>query len=89
MKLLKKQSIKAQQRTYTDQQGAEKKVYRQIGELITFQDEQTGNTFQKVELYTMPGANISVFEMEQQAPQQQSPQQQAPNQEDIQVDIPF
>ena len=84
MKLLKKESIKAMQRTYTDQQGAEKKVYRQIGELITFQDEQTGNTFQKVELYTMPGANISVFEMEN---QQQA--QQAPNQGDIQVDIPF
>lgn len=61
MQVVKKENLVVTVRKYTDQQGKEKSVFKTIGELTTFQDNN-GQTFQKAELYHIPGASISVFE---------------------------
>jgi len=85
MPLLKKENIVAVQGTYQDQQGAEKKEYRTIGEVLTISG-QDGSSFQKIKLYHMPGADISLFE---QKPKEQATQQNQPQQETINPVIPF
>ena len=55
----KRQNIVVVFDTY-QKDGKEKKVWKTIGEIVTFQGED--GEFSKVNLYTMPGANISLFE---------------------------
>jgi hypothetical protein len=100
MNVIKKEFLKVVTGNFTNQQGEQKNVYKTIGELTTFQD-QNGNTFQGAEIYHMPGVRVKVFEAEQkqapqQAPQQatsQAPQQatsQAPSEDDVETqNIPF
>lgn len=79
--VIKRENITVITREYTDNQGNQKKVYKTIGELTTFQGDD-GSTYQKGELF-YPHANFNLYPQEdrnQQQPQQpQQPQyQQAP-----------
>lgn len=60
MKPIMKSDLSVVVRTYTDKDGKEKKVWRKIGELATFRNDD-GTTFTKCELFHMPGSQISVF----------------------------
>ena len=62
MNVVKKENMAIVIRTYTDQSGQEKKVFKTIGEITTFQGEK--GTFQSAEIYTIPGARISIFSQE-------------------------
>ena len=81
MGLLKKENICISE-AYTDSQGNEKKLWKTIGEIVTF----SGNDgpFQKVKLWGSSGfVDCSVFEQDKKdapAPQQGGYQQQAPQQ---------
>lgn len=89
-KLIKKENIVVVTRTYQDQQGKNKNVYKNIGEILTFSGEYSES--KKVELYFMPGANISVFEQKENAQRQENSysQSQKHYEETISVDnIPF
>lgn len=61
IKRIKTEMLSAVQRTYTDSSGANKSIYRNIGELLTFQKDD-GSTYQTVELYHMPSVKIGVYE---------------------------
>ena len=74
MKVAKKSDLVIVVRTYTDKEGKEKKVWKSIGELTTFQDDD-GTFFSKVELYHMPGVSVSVFE---QKPREQEQEEKTP-----------
>ena len=58
-KVIKKEDLAIVLREY-EANGEKKKVWRTIGELATFENED-GSQYKKVELYFMPGARISVF----------------------------
>lgn len=60
MEVARKSDIVVVVREY-EKDGEKKKVYRNIGELTTFKGDD-GTYFSKVELWHMPGAQISVFE---------------------------
>lgn len=70
--LIKKENLCVVVDTYTDQQGQEKNVYKAIGEIVTLQGNN--GQFQKVNLFHMPGANISVFEQNKDGQTQQATQ---------------
>ena len=62
MQVIKKQNIVVVFGTY-QKEGKEKKIWKPIGEIITFQGDD--GEFSKVNLFSMPGANISLFEQKQ------------------------
>ncbi len=87
MALIKKENICICEE-YTDGQGSPKKLWRTIGELVTF--DGANGQFQKVKLWGPGGfQDASVLEprdnaqqaQQQQPPQQQGYQQQAPQQQ--------
>jgi hypothetical protein len=61
MQIIKKHNLCVSIRTYQDEQGKDKNVYKTIGEITTL-DDGKGGQFQLAELYTMPGQTIKVFE---------------------------
>lgn len=61
IQVVKKSDMCVAIRTYTDKEGNEKKVYKTIGEVTTFKDDE-GKIFSNAELYHMPGVKISLFE---------------------------
>jgi hypothetical protein len=63
MEVVKKSDIVVVVREY-EKEGAKKKVYKNIGEITTFKGDD-GTYFSKVELWHMPGAQISVFEQKE------------------------
>jgi hypothetical protein len=83
--ILKKENITIVIREYNDGQGNQKKVYKTIGELVTWQGDD-GSTYQSGEMWGPTGSTqFKVFEQNnnQQQPQQGAPQQhqqQAPQQ---------
>ena len=79
MKVVKRENLTVVTRTYTDKQGQEKKVWKTIGEITTFEGDD-GRTFQSAELYMMPEVRISVFEQKE---RQQS------QEEKVVEEIPF
>ena len=80
MQLVKKENLVIKLREY-EKDGVTKGVYKTIGELITFSDGQ--KQFQKVELYHIPEANISVYP-------QRDRQEQKAQQPEVDIDkIPF
>lgn len=60
MEVVKKSDLVVVVREY-EKDGEKKKVWKNIGELTTFKGDD-GTYFSKVELFHMPGAQISVFE---------------------------
>lgn len=74
-------------RTYTDNQGNEKKVWQRIGELAQFQNDDGGVSLSG-SLYHMPGVKISAFEQKERDNQQRSSGA-APEKEINVDDIPF
>lgn len=60
MKVVKRSDLVVVVREY-ESQGEKKKVWKNIGELTTFQADD-GSYFSKAELFHMPGVSISVFE---------------------------
>jgi len=85
MNVVKRENLTVVTRTYTDKQGQEKKVWKTIGEITTFEGDD-GSKFQSAELYTMPGVRISVFEQKEKGTQETAPQ---PKQNDPIDDLPF
>ena len=77
--LIKKENMTIVIREYTDTNGNPKKVYKTIGELVTFQGED-GSYYQKGEMWGPTGStSFSVFSQEERTQQPQQPQyQQAP-----------
>lgn len=64
MALIKKQNIVAVQGTYKTKEGQEKNFTRQIGELLTFSNEN-GGEFQAMNLFHMPGVKISIYDQKE------------------------
>lgn len=77
--LIKKENMTIVIREYTDNSGNPKKVYKTIGELVTFQGDD-GSYYQKGEMWGPTGStSFSVFSQEDRTQQPQQPQyQQAP-----------
>lgn len=59
-KLIKRENICVVYDTYEDKNGDEKKSWKTIGEILTFEGEYGESKM--VKLYTMPGVKISAFE---------------------------
>lgn len=87
--VIKKENLTISIREYTDSQGQSKKVWKTIGELVTWQGDD-GSQYQSFEMWGPTGSTQGkVFSQDnnnQQAPQnnqwaqpQQAPVQQAPN----------
>ena len=78
--LIKKENITIVIREYTDNQGQPKKVYKTVGELVTFMGDD-GSQYQKGEMWGPSGStSFSVFSQEERIPQQPQPQYQQPPQ---------
>lgn len=58
--VVKKSDLCVVVRSY-EKDGEKKNVYKTIGELTTFKDDE-GKIFSNAEIYHMPGVKISVFE---------------------------
>jgi len=61
--VLKKSNMCVVVREYQDNNGENKKVYKTIGELTTF--DKDGEVFTIGEIYHMPGVRISIFEQKE------------------------
>ena len=79
--LIKKENITIVIREYTDNQGQPKKVYKTVGELVTFMGDD-GSQYQKGEMWGPSGStSFSVFSQEERNQHQpQQPQYQQPPQ---------
>lgn len=82
-KVIKKENMTIVIREYTDNQGNNKKVYKTVGELVTWQGDD-GSNYQSFEMWGPTGSTQGkIFEQQQavnamqpQQPQQQNYQQQ-------------
>jgi hypothetical protein len=64
VKVTHKYNLVVSVRTYTDNEGKTKNVYKTIGELTRFKPDD-GDAYLKAEIFHMPGVQISVFEQKE------------------------